>query len=96
MVVAADGQFDEDLAAVADDCGSRPGSGIAYAQAFLELSKLGQMIAETIQPSGTGYDIILTSPLTQHPVAVGSLHDDTNPRAGFDPMNTFTPFGRQG
>ncbi|MEU7041148.1 amidase [Streptomyces varsoviensis] len=67
-------------------------SGVAYAQGLLELRKLGRMIAETIQPPGTGYDIILTPTLAQPPVAVGSLHDDANPAAGFDLMSAFTPY----
>ncbi len=67
-------------------------SGATYAQGLQELRKLGQLIADTIQPAGTGYDIILTPTLAQPPVPVGSLHDDANPANGFELMSAFTPY----
>ncbi|MEV0280719.1 amidase [Streptomyces sp. NPDC050610] len=67
-------------------------SGVEYAQGLQEFRKLGRLIADTIQPADTGYDVILTPTLAQPPVPVGSLHDDANPAGDFELMSAFTPY----
>jgi amidase len=64
-------------------------SGPRFAGALHTFRMLGQLIADALL---TSYDVILTPTLAQPPALVGSLRDDTDPKAEFDAMTAFTPF----
>ncbi|MGW1074586.1 amidase [Streptomyces sp. NPDC002537] len=71
--------------------GERVG-GPEFARALYGLRKVTQLVADGLQPPGTGYDVLLTPTLAQPPLPVGALRNDADPAAEFAGVVPFTPF----
>ncbi|WP_251018960.1 amidase, partial [Streptomyces sp. ISL-11] len=67
-------------------------TGEEFAQALYRMRMTGQLIADGLQPPGTGYDVILSSTLARPPLPVGALRRDDDPEAEFAALTSFIPF----
>ncbi|MFF7730325.1 amidase [Streptomyces sp. NPDC008001] len=67
-------------------------TGTEFAAALQRLRGMAQLVADVLQPHGTGYDVLLSPTLAGLPLPVGGLRNDADPAGEFAAVPAFTPF----